>query len=130
MALPEVGTVWEQVRTFTQDDFDRFAALSGDDNPIHVDVEYSAATVWGRPVAHGMFLYSCLCGLLAGCLPGGIQERQDFKFPAPTYTGDEMTLRAEVTAVEGDAATLAVEVIDPRGVTTCIGETVVRLGMP
>ena len=130
MAMPEVGEVARTTRTFTQSDYDRFAALSGDDNPIHVDLEYSAATVWGRPVAHGMFLYSCLCALLSEAFPGSAQTRQDLMFPAPTYTGDEMTFTAEVTAVDGDHATLAVRVIDPAGTITCRGETILRWETP
>jgi len=127
MAQPEVGSTWVKTRAFTEEDFDRFAALSGDDNPIHVDAEYSAASAFGRPVAHGMFLYSCLCGLLNEAFPGSVQERQELKFPAPTFTGEEMTLRATMVALEGSGATVAVEVIDPDGITTCIGEAVLRM---
>ena len=126
MALPEVGASARVVRTFSQEDYDRFAELSGDDNPIHVDFEYAAASVWGRPVAHGMFLYSCLCALLHDAFPGAAQERQDLMFPAPTYTGEPMTLTAEVTAVDGDRATVLVEVRDPDGTVTCTGDAVLR----
>ena len=128
MAQPEVGSTWVRIRTFTQGDFDRFAALSGDDNPIHVDADYSAATVFERPVAHGMLLYSCLCGLLSEAFPASVQEGQELKFPAPTFTGEEMTLRAEVTAMDGLRVTVAVEVVDPDGTPTCIGEAMLRLG--
>lgn len=127
MATPEPGAVLERVRTFTQDDYDAFAALTGDDNPIHVDAEYAAATTWERTVAHGMFLYSCLCGLLAELCPGAVQEGQDLMFPAPTYTGEPMTLRAEVIVAAGSALTVAVEVRDPEGTVTCRGESRLRV---
>ncbi|MGZ3427312.1 MAG: MaoC/PaaZ C-terminal domain-containing protein, partial [Polyangia bacterium] len=45
-------------RRVTQADFDRFARLSGDDNPIHVDAAFAARTRWGKTLAHGMMLYS------------------------------------------------------------------------
>ena len=51
-------------RTFGQRDFDRFAALSGDDNPIHVDPEFAGRTRFGRTVCHGMLLYSTICRAL------------------------------------------------------------------
>ena len=35
-------------RTLTQGDFDAFATLSGDDNPIHVDPAFAARTRFGR----------------------------------------------------------------------------------
>ena len=127
MARPEPGAVLERVRTFTQDDYDAFAALTGDDNPIHIDPEYSAATAFGRTVAHGMFLYSCLCGLLEQLCPGAVQVGQDLMFPAPTYTGEPMTLRAEVTEAAGPELTVAVEVRDPEGTVTCRGESRLRM---
>jgi len=130
MGLPEVGSTAVVTRTFSQGDFDRFAVLSGDDNPIHVDLDYAAASAFGRPVAHGMFLYSCLCGFLAEEFPGAVQERQDLKFPAPTFTGEEMTLLTEVMAVDGRWATVSVEVIDPEGTVTCTGETRLRWREP
>jgi acyl dehydratase len=109
---------------FTQEDFDRFAVLSGDDNPIHVDAEYAATTWFERPVAHGMLLYSALCGLLSHTFPGAVQTEQHLMFPRPTFTGDEMTLRAEVTGVSGDRAEVAVEITNPAGDATCRGECV------
>ena len=126
MATAEVGEVRRRSRVFAQDHFDRFAALSGDDNPIHVDADYAATTIWGRTVAHGMFLYSCLCGLLSEAFPGAVQEQQDLMFPAPTYTGEEMTLTATVTGRGGNVLTVAVEVLDPRGTVTCTGEARLR----
>ncbi len=60
----QVGQVESVNRVFSQTDFDRFAALSGDDNPIHVDAEFSARTRFGRTVAHGMLLYSIACSVL------------------------------------------------------------------
>ena len=40
----------------TQEEFDLFARISGDDNPIHVDPEFSARTRFGRTVSHGMLI--------------------------------------------------------------------------
>jgi acyl dehydratase len=59
------------VRSFTQADFDCFARLSGDDNPIHVDAEFSARSRFGRTVAHGLLLCSVLRGLIEKLAPGG-----------------------------------------------------------
>ena len=90
--------------TFGQSDFDRFARLSGDDNPIHVDKEFSARTRFGRPVAHGLFLCSILRGLLDKLVPGGRIQEQSVMFPAPTYAGEHMRFTVTVTDAEGDGA--------------------------
>ena len=130
MAAAESGTVAVRTRTFSQEDFDRFAALSGDDNPIHVDHGYSAATRFGATVAHGMFLYSCLCALMAETFPGASQERQELMFPAPTYTGVEMTLRVEVTEADPEGGTVSTVITDPEGTVTATGEARLRWGPP
>ncbi|MGI9341554.1 MAG: MaoC/PaaZ C-terminal domain-containing protein, partial [Gammaproteobacteria bacterium] len=108
-------------------DFDDFAALSGDDNPIHVDPEFSARTRFGRTVSHGMLLYTVLRGLVDRLLPGATQLFQDLKFPAPTYADELMRFSAEVVASDGDTVTIAVNckrVADD--VITCTGRTVLR----
>ncbi|KAF0182073.1 MAG: dehydratase [Hyphomonadaceae bacterium] len=84
-------------RTLTQDEFLRFAALSGDDNAIHVSPEFAARTRFGRTVAHGVFLLSILRGLADQLLPGARQISQKAMFPAPTYAGDQMVFTATVS---------------------------------
>ena len=126
-----VGQVESIRRTFSQSDFDRFAALSGDDNPIHVDPEFSARTKFGRTVAHGMFLYSTVCSVLGTQLPGPgtIQVEQELMFPTATATGEEVEIRVEVTAVQPaeGLADLTTIVVRPDGSAGLQGRTLVRL---
>lgn len=78
---------------FTQAEFDEYARLSGDDNPIHVDPEFAATTRFGRPVAHGMYLYAILQAALARLTGGPIRlSCQEFMFRAPTFTGDPLVM--------------------------------------
>lgn len=87
--------------TYTQSEFDRFAALSGDDNPIHVDSDFAARTRFGKPVAHGMLLYSTISRLLGSRLPGpgSLQIRQALIFPAPTFVDEEVSVSVEVLRI-------------------------------
>lgn len=84
----------------TQEDFNRFADLSGDHNPIHVDPDYSAATRFGATVSHGMLLFTVLRGLVQTHYPGARLEAQDLMFPAPAYAGEQLT----ATLVPADAS--------------------------
>lgn len=84
--------------TPTQAEFDAFATLSGDDNPIHVDPEFSARTRFGRTVSHGMLIYTRLRGLLAMAAPGRRQQVQALMFPNPAYAGEELALELTETA--------------------------------
>jgi acyl dehydratase len=81
-------------RAFLQDDFDRFAALSGDDNPIHTDPVFAARTRFGRTVAHGLLLCAVLRGLVEQLAPGRSLGQQKVMFPAPTYVGEMMRFTA------------------------------------
>jgi acyl dehydratase len=130
-ATPYVGQGESTRQVFRQSDFDRFAALSGDDNPIHVDPEFAARSKFGRTVAHGMFLYSTVCALLSTRLPGPgtVQVEQELMFPSPTFTGEEVEIRVEVTAVQPakGLADLATSIIRPGGSVGLQGRTLVRL---
>ena len=110
-------------KVLTQSDFDAFAALSGDDNPIHVDPEFSARTRFGRTVSHGMLLATVLRGMLDELLPGGRLVEQKLMFPSPTYADDE--LRFGVIRKSDDGRHVVAEVSCERirdGVLTCAGE--------
>jgi acyl dehydratase len=124
----EPGATWTTCRAYTQRDFDRFAALSGDDNPIHVDPAFAARTRFGRTVAHGMLLYSTICAALTEALgPGVRQHAHELMFVSPTYTGEEVAVRLEVTSVEDGVADIATTITRPGGEIACQGRTLVTL---
>lgn len=90
----------EITRTLHQAEFDAFAKLSGDNNPIHLDVEFAAQTRFGRTIAHGVFLQSILQGLCDQLRPGVRHITQSLSFTAPTYADEEMCYSAEVTETD------------------------------
>ena len=97
--MTSVQTTW----TPTQGDFDAFARLSGDANPIHIDAAFAATTRFGRTVSHGMLIYARLSQLLAPVGPArtGTRRRQStaaLMFPNPAFAGDPLTLHATQTA--------------------------------
>ncbi|HSM30477.1 MAG TPA: MaoC/PaaZ C-terminal domain-containing protein [Woeseiaceae bacterium] len=110
-------------KVFTQADFDAFAELSGDDNPIHVDEAFSSMTRFGRTVSHGMLLATVLRGMLDRLVPGARQVEQKLMFPSPTYAGDAMRFAVVRRSDDGRhvVADVSCERIDD-GVITCAGE--------
>jgi len=123
-----VGQVATLKRVLSQEDFNRFAALSGDDNPIHVDPEFSARTRFGRTVSHGMLLYGIICGALSTHFPGAVQLQQGLMFPTPAFAGEEITVRLEVVAVRQEERQARVRTVVSKatGDVVCQGQTVVR----
>jgi 3-hydroxybutyryl-CoA dehydratase len=124
-----VGDRIRMTRTFTQHDYDRFAALSGDDNPIHVDPAFAATTRFGRTLCHGMLLFSTLSVALTSAFAelGPKIVDQELMFSGPTYTGEEMTILLEVTAVAGDhgGAEISTTIMRPDGSPSLLGKSLV-----
>lgn len=112
----ELSKVW----TPTQDEFALFARISGDDNPIHVDPEFSARTAFGRTVSHGMLIYTELWGLLTAAYPDVSQTGQSIMFPNPCYTGEpvDLMIRGECP---GTLSVRAIRTAD--GAELLVGET-------
>ncbi len=124
----QTGDTFTQTHVFTQDDFVRFARLSGDDNPIHVDPEFAARTRFGKTVAHGMLLYSVLCGALKKYFPHSTQLEQALMFPTPTYVGEEITIRLEIAEqIENEKRVrVLTSITRPNGAIGLQGETWLR----
>lgn len=123
-----VGRAVTVRRVVTQADFDAFARLSADDNPIHVDAAFAARTRWGRTLAHGMMLYSFIIHVIrTRLLPGAVELEQELVFPGPIFAGDEVTLRAEVTRVDRllGHAEVRTRVTRPGDGVGCEGRTLV-----
>jgi acyl dehydratase len=97
---PDIGEMHTKEHCFTQAEFNAFADLSGDDNPIHVDPVFSARTRFGKTVSHGMLLYSHLWSMIQSAYPGAVQLEQSIKFPAPTFTDENVLFEIEVTGVD------------------------------
>ncbi|MCC5856676.1 MAG: hypothetical protein JJT90_00830 [Ectothiorhodospiraceae bacterium] len=93
--MPAEYTPLEERRAFSQAEFNAFADLSGDHNPIHVDPDFAADTAFGATVAHGMMLFSAVRGLIARHYPGSRMLSQNLMFEAPTYAGETVRLVLE-----------------------------------
>ena len=122
MQPPAVGETHSTNVTFTQRDFDEFARLSGDNNPIHVDPEFSARTAFGRTVAHGMALFGVLDAATSQWLgaPMGAVS-QELMFTAPTFTDEPVAIDLAVMAASDNGFEVAQRMTRPDGVQTCVG---------
>lgn len=118
-------------RKFTQEDFNRFAAISGDDNPIHVDPEFAKTSRFRKTVAHGMLLYSTISRVLSSQFPGEgmLQLKQEMMFKEPTYVSDEITLKLKALEIDNNAEIAVIETFIglPHGGSACEGKAIVRL---
>jgi acyl dehydratase len=128
MTAPAVGPEWSVRQTITQADLDGFAAVSGDDNPIHVNADYAAATPFRRPVAHGMFLFSLVRAQVRKHWPDARCAGQRLRFSAPTPAGSTVTIRLWVEGRDVDGLHVGTTVTGPDGSVGLDGECRLEFG--
>lgn len=88
-------------RTVTDADVVLFAGISGDVNPVHLNHEFAANTMFEGRIAHGMLTASFISTVLGTKLPGPgcIYLSQNLKFKAPVRVGDTVNARVTITEV-------------------------------
>lgn len=96
----QTGDTASIVRLVGQDDIDLFAAVSGDENPAHLDAAFAKTGLFGHVVAHGMWTAALVSAVLGTRLPGPgtIYLGQELHFLKPVAPGD--TITATVTVKE------------------------------
>ncbi len=91
-------------KTITEADILLFAAVSLDTNPVHMNAEAAAVSVFKERVAHGMLSAGLISAVLGTQLPGAgtIYRAQTLQFRRPVKIGDTVTATVEVTALDAD----------------------------
>lgn len=77
----------------------RFAALTGDTNPIHVDASFAASSPFRRPLAHGLLYAALIPAIFGSVIPGCVYVSQELHFRKPVWVGDAVRARVVVTGV-------------------------------
>ena len=121
----KIGETATLVHTLTFKDVEIFAAMSGDVNPVHVDLAFAKDDMFHKIIAHGMWggaLFSTLLGTeLPG--PGAIYLGQSLRFRRPIGLGDTITVTVRVTekSSEKHRVTLDCEAQNQKGETVITG---------
>lgn len=89
-------------KTFTDDDVERFVAITGDTNPLHVDDAFAARTRFGRRVLHGMLTASLFSTMVGMLIPGrgAVYRSQTLAFLKPVFVGDTVTAHFVVREID------------------------------
>ena len=93
-----------------------FAQLSGDNNPIHLDIEYAKTTVFGKPIAHGMLLSSFFSTLIAQEYPGpgSIYLNQELNFLKPCFVGEIINVKVKLITQENFKYLLSTQIYNSK----------------
>ena len=98
----EIGQTAQFGKTISEADILMFAAVSGDTNPVHINAEIAAASMFKERIAHGMLSAGLISAVLGTRLPGegAIYLSQTLKFRAPVKIGDTVTAKVEIIALD------------------------------
>jgi acyl dehydratase len=101
---PAIGAKASLSRTFSHEDVEAFAALSGDHNPLHFDADLVSRTVFGRLIVHGGLTTGLFNALVAEQLPGpgSVFMHQEWDYPAAVGIGELVTAEVEVIEARAD----------------------------
>jgi acyl dehydratase len=92
-------------RSVSREGLRRWAALSGDANPIHVDEAYAATTRYGSTIAHGHLVLTWLVAHANANAPGW-QRIEGLRFRRPVLPDQEYDVSGDplmtVTGQDGE----------------------------
>ena len=119
-----LGQTAEYEKQVTDEDVRKFADISGDYNPIHLDDEFAKDSMFGARIAHGILTASHISAVIGYIFPGPgwIYLGQSLQFRAPVKIGDTVHTVVEVTDTVAEKNIVELS-------TVCkVGDTVVLKG--
>jgi len=126
----QIGQTASLAKTITEADILMYAAVSLDNNPVHIDAEAARQSIFGERIAHGMLSAGLISALLGTRLPGPgtLYMRQSLRFAAPVKIGDTVRATVEVTSLNPDRKRATLKTICTVGETLVIeGEAYVQV---
>lgn len=103
----------------------RFAEVSRDFNPVHLDDAYAASTSFGGRIVHGALLTSLISSVLGNQLPGpgSIYRSQEAKFRLPVFVGETVTVHVRIESWDDTRGRLelSTRVLNERGEEAVLG---------
>ena len=116
--------------SYSQEQVNRFAEVTGDNNPLHLDEKYATTTMFKRPIMHGFLGASVFSKIFGTLFPGEgtIYMNQTMSFMRPMFVDIEYEAVMKITEInrEKNRAKVQTQVIDKAtGKVTIDGEATV-----
>lgn len=102
MEKVKLNTEIEFLKTFSNEDVIEFAKISEDNNPIHIDAQYAAKSIFKSQVVHGVLLVSMFSKIFGTLYPGNgsIYLSQTTKFIKPAFIGELISAKATLISFD------------------------------
>lgn len=100
--LLEIGDNYRQSFSFSQEDVIKFAEVTGDKNPLHLDAEFAATTRFKRTIIHGHLSSSVFTRILGMEFPGegSVYMKQETEYLFPMFVDTEYEVIFTVMSVD------------------------------
>ncbi|MGN6645039.1 MAG: MaoC family dehydratase [Cytophaga sp.] len=107
----QIGDTYSEVFSYSQEQVIQFAELSGDKNPLHLDAEYAATTMFKKPIIHGILGASIMSKILGMKFPGEgtVYLKQEIDFKRPMYVDVQYEAQLKVLEINADKHTAVIE---------------------
>ncbi len=104
----------------------QYADASGDHNPLHLDETFASKTMFGKRIAHGMFVLSLIAEIMNKSFPNEWNDSGslNIKFRAPVFLGDEVVAIGELRSSNDASIIYSVKVINQDGIEVITGDAI------
>ena len=98
----EIGTKHTHKVTFTELQVQEFAKITGDTNPLHLDEEFAARSIFKKRILHGMLSATVFSKVFGTQFPGigTIYLSQSLDFKRPMFIDTPYEARFEVVDID------------------------------
>lgn len=106
-----IGDTFTFVRTFTDNDVKTFAQVSQDFNPIHVNEEAAAKSIFKQRVVHGALVSSVFSMIFGTKFPGEgtIYAKEQVSYRNPVFLDTEVTFTVTLKSIDLDRKSMVFE---------------------
>ncbi len=124
---PKVGDIFTHDISYTQEQVNMYAQISGDTNPLHVDAQAGKDSMFGRNIIHGHFsasVFTKIFGVLYFA-DGHVYMKQSCTFLKPMFvdTPYQAVITVKEIFPEKNRVLFETKVIDvATGAETIVGE--------
>lgn len=131
MSKFQIGQKASLEKVFTDEDVMTFAKISLDTNPVHLNDEYAANTIFKGRIVHGFLSGSLISAIIGTILPGEgtIYLNQTMNFRKPVSIGEKIKATVEIVGIkeEKNILTLNTYCENERGEMVIEGDAVVKV---
>ena len=108
-----IGQKIEFTEVISESMVEKFAKLSGDYNPHHMDESYAEKTRFKKRICHGMLLASLFSRLTGMYLPGkgSLFFSQSLNFISPAFIDDKVIVEGEIVKISRSTRIVTIKAI-------------------